>query len=247
MKEAKLYNIDIWIYNRIKFFHDKGMVFYECNETLSKLFNRHINRISASISKLIKLGYIENTGNKFTRQIRLTEKKLNINGVSFNKNSVILNNVSAEEISRMLNELNINGVENLTKAVLELNKNGVLYKSIYKIFNIDTNKDKKDKKDKNDIDTLDKFQEWVSKIPTLEEVNTYAIARGRTDITKKFHDWYTTANWKDNKGKQIKNWKLKFLAWEGKNSISIQTSSSNYKPSERSATIEDLYRIRGVK
>ena len=141
----KLYNLDIWIYNRIKFFHDKEMVFYESNESLAKRFDRHKNRISSSINKLLNLGYIENlAGNKFSRQIVLTKKELNINGVSFNKSSVSFNkssvsfnNLSVKEITRMLKELNKSGVQNLTKAVLELNKNGDQYKDIIKIFNID--------------------------------------------------------------------------------------------------------------
>ena len=136
---TKLYNLDIWIYNRIKFFNEKDMIFYESNKSLGEKFNRHQNRISASISKLLRLGYIENLSeNKFQRQLKV-KKEININGVSFNINGASFNNLSVEEITRMLTEINKSGVKKLTKAVLEVNKNGDLYKELIKIFNKDIN------------------------------------------------------------------------------------------------------------
>ena len=55
------------------------------------------------------------------------------------------------------------------------------------------------------------------KIPTLEEVTEYAVSRNRLDLSKKFYDWYTTADWKDKDDNPIKNWKLKFISWESNN------------------------------
>jgi uncharacterized protein YdaU (DUF1376 family) len=58
--------------------------------------------------------------------------------------------------------------------------------------------------------------------PTYEEVFAYATERGRTDLAKKFFDYYTVGNWKDAKGNQVKVWKQKFVTWENKNEQPIE-------------------------
>ena len=79
-KPTKLYPTDIFIYNRIKFFTDKKDGFcYESNNSLSKIIGRTPQRISASISKLIKLQYIKNDGTIQQRQLKTTQKKLQYN------------------------------------------------------------------------------------------------------------------------------------------------------------------------
>lgn len=51
--------------------------------------------------------------------------------------------------------------------------------------------------------------------PTFEEVEEYAISRGYPNLAKKFFEYYTTGDWRDSKGNKIKNWKQKFITWEG--------------------------------
>lgn len=51
--------------------------------------------------------------------------------------------------------------------------------------------------------------------PTFEEVEEYAISRGYQNLAKKFFEYYTTGDWRDSKGNKIKNWKQKFITWEG--------------------------------
>lgn len=51
--------------------------------------------------------------------------------------------------------------------------------------------------------------------PTFEEIEEYAISRGYQNLAKKFFEYYTTGDWRDSKGIKIKNWKQKFITWEG--------------------------------
>lgn len=50
--------------------------------------------------------------------------------------------------------------------------------------------------------------------PSFEEVKEYATTRGRTDLAKRFFDYYHAGDWKDRNGKPVKNWKQKFITWE---------------------------------
>ena len=51
--------------------------------------------------------------------------------------------------------------------------------------------------------------------PTLEEIKEYCLERKNNVNWKKFYDYYTENNWKDAQGKQVNNWKLKVISWEG--------------------------------
>lgn len=61
--------------------------------------------------------------------------------------------------------------------------------------------------------------------PSLDEVKAYATTRGRTDLTKRFFDYYHAGDWKDGNGKPVKNWKQKFITWE--NSPKAETQHKN--------------------
>lgn len=70
--------------------------------------------------------------------------------------------------------------------------------------------------------TKKKKKEFVP--PTLEEIKEYCLQRKNNVNYKKFYDYYTENKWKDNQGKQVNNWKLKVISWEGN-----QTSSYGNK------------------
>ena len=53
--------------------------------------------------------------------------------------------------------------------------------------------------------------------PTFEDVEAYAKERKRSDLAKKFFDYYTAGEWKDKDGKQVKSWKQRFITWESRN------------------------------
>ena len=51
--------------------------------------------------------------------------------------------------------------------------------------------------------------------PSFEEVIKYATSRGREDLAKKFFDFFEVGDWVDSNDKPVKNWKRKFITWEG--------------------------------
>lgn len=53
--------------------------------------------------------------------------------------------------------------------------------------------------------------------PTFEMVMEYAIGKQREDLAKQFFDYFNEGNWIDSEGKQVLNWKQKFLTWCCKN------------------------------
>lgn len=57
-----------------------------------------------------------------------------------------------------------------------------------------------------------KKEEFVA--PTLEEVREYVREKGYNLDVEKFHRYYTESNWRDARGKQVKNWKLKLMVWD---------------------------------
>ena len=50
--------------------------------------------------------------------------------------------------------------------------------------------------------------------PTVEEVAAYCLERNNNVDAKKFVEYYEAGNWKDAKGKPVKNWKQKVITWE---------------------------------
>ena len=59
--------------------------------------------------------------------------------------------------------------------------------------------------------------------PTLEDVEAYAASRQSTVDPRRFFEYFNTPDaqgrsWRDSKGNPVKNWKQKFLTWEGRDS-----------------------------
>ena len=75
-------------------------------------------------------------------------------------------------------------------------------------------------------ETIKKKKEFIA--PTLEEIKAYALERDRLDLVDKFFSYYQASEWKDNKGKKVKNWKLKFVTWENNN----PKPNTSYQPKE---------------
>ena len=66
--------------------------------------------------------------------------------------------------------------------------------------------------------------------PSVEEVFDYASERGVEDpraATDKFFDFFTAGNWKDSNGKQVSNWKQKFVTWQSHGSFSEFRQNNN--------------------
>ena len=53
--------------------------------------------------------------------------------------------------------------------------------------------------------------------PTIKEIEAYCKERNKGVNAQQFYDYYEINDWKDSKGKPIKNWKQKMIAnWENK-------------------------------
>ncbi len=50
--------------------------------------------------------------------------------------------------------------------------------------------------------------------PTLEEIVAYIKESGLYVDANKFFKYYSASNWKDNRGRAVKNWKLKLISWD---------------------------------
>ena len=61
--------------------------------------------------------------------------------------------------------------------------------------------------------------------PTFEEVQAYCQERNNSVDAKAFFDYYNAGDWKDAKGKPVRNWKQKVITWERSN------NNGNSKPS----------------
>lgn len=83
-------------------------------------------------------------------------------------------------------------------------------------------------------ETIKKRKEFIP--PTLEEVKAYALERDRLDLVDKFFSYYQASEWKDNKGKKVKNWKLKFVTWD----------SNNPKPKTQPNSTYEVKQVNGV-
>lgn len=163
-KTNKLYPTDIFIYNRIKYFCEQKNGFcYESNQSLSTAIGRTIPRISASLNKLIRLGYIKNDGSKWSRQLKITEK---IMSLTLNKNDMTLNKNDMTNISELLITLYKNDKTLLTKVIRDFNKNDNIVLDSIKLELIDiSNKEiKKKDADANSV-LVDRFvKRWNERL-----------------------------------------------------------------------------------
>lgn len=53
--------------------------------------------------------------------------------------------------------------------------------------------------------------------PTIEDIDIYIQENSLNVDTQKFFKYYSASNWKDNRGRAVKNWKLKLVSWDNQN------------------------------
>lgn len=63
--------------------------------------------------------------------------------------------------------------------------------------------------------------------PKREEILNYVKENNLCVDVEKFIKYYTASEWKDNKGKQVKNWKLKLITWDNSKPTTKPTDLSN--------------------
>ncbi|MFZ1389457.1 MAG: hypothetical protein WAS34_18895 [Thiolinea sp.] len=67
--------------------------------------------------------------------------------------------------------------------------------------------------------------------PSIDEVVSFFIAKGYSkEGGNKFYDYYTVADWKDAKGKQVLNWKQKAIGNWFREEFKIKPTHTMYKP-----------------
>lgn len=76
-----------------------------------------------------------------------------------------------------------------------------------------TNKQPTSQPTSNQQATTSKDSKNTTTIPTIYDVREYAKANNLIIDPDYFFKYYETAGWVDNKGKPVKNWKLKALNW----------------------------------
>lgn len=78
--------------------------------------------------------------------------------------------------------------------------------------------------------------------PTLEEVRDYVKEKNYNLDVEKFHRYYTESKWRDARGKQVKNWKLKLMVWDRpKYSKPIDNGKQPKKHEYTKAEMDSLY------
>ena len=83
-------------------------------------------------------------------------------------------------------------------------------------------------------------------IPTLEEIVTYIKESGLYVDANKFFKYYSASNWKDNRGRAVKNWKLKLITWD-KNTDTKNQSKTTLQDLPIEERIIEAERIRQEK
>ena len=73
--------------------------------------------------------------------------------------------------------------------------------------------------------------------PSREEILNYVTEHKLCVDIEKFIKYYTASNWRDNKGKQVKNWKLKLITWDNGNNKQPKQQDLSTMPLEQ---IKDL-------
>lgn len=63
------------------------------------------------------------------------------------------------------------------------------------------------------VTTSKEIKKLRNTIPTIQEVRKYVSDNGLIIDPDYFYKYYETAEWKDAKGKPVRNWKLKALNW----------------------------------
>lgn len=83
--------------------------------------------------------------------------------------------------------------------------------------------------------------------PSLDEVREYAKSRNSTVNPDKFFEFFNEGNWVDSNGKQVKNWKQKFLTWEshdnGKKVVSGSAAMELLPPADETEDIAFAKRL----
>lgn len=79
--------------------------------------------------------------------------------------------------------------------------------------------------------------------PTLEEVREYAKTTCTNVDAEYFYNFFSTGDWHDSNGKQVKNWKQKMITWNNYNNKSYSKTTKVYKDNipEHTKSEDEMY------
>lgn len=83
--------------------------------------------------------------------------------------------------------------------------------------------------------------------PALEEIRDYVKEKGYNLDVEKFHRYYTESKWRDARGKQVKNWKLKLMVWDrpkhSNTNNTNQATKHEYTKSEMDSLYDNIFDV----
>ena len=114
-----------------------------------------------------------------------------------------------------------------------------------KATNRTTNKKSNERPTTDQQPTTSKESKNINNTPNIDMVREYCKENGLIIDPDYFFKYYETANWKDNKGKPIKNWKLKALNWNRREEERNGGTNSGASNRERSRMADATGRSTG--
>lgn len=173
----KLYPIDVFIYNHIKFFTEKGEGHcFQTNERIAQEINRHKVNVSRSISKLHRMGYIsiDKSNGRMLSTIKDLPVKAVDNLAKDDDKIAMLVDILAMDFDNLAMDkliISLRGVDNLAKHNIEFKLRYL--NNIYNINNTPSEKPKTSEKEyafEGDVIKLNQkdFDAWQKKYDLLD-------------------------------------------------------------------------------
>ncbi len=190
---------------------DKGC--FASNQYLASFCHCTIRKITDSISKLIRYGYIERQN--FDGRSRILRSKIRLNIPLQTESGSIQNGAD------VLGRVEKNSIQNGINVLGRVEKNSTDNTNLNnKANNIDDNKN-------NVSETTKKFVK-----PTLEEIAAYCNERGNKISVQHFFDYYEANGWKIGRN-PMKDWKACIRTWESRNNfVQKEKTPSKYDREE---------------
>lgn len=81
--------------------------------------------------------------------------------------------------------------------------------------------------------------------PTIEEINSYITEKELNVDGHRFLNYFTESGWIDSNGKEVRNWKLKILTWDGYKQRVVKNGTSQ-QHSTKAANTSKWGELKGI-
>lgn len=81
--------------------------------------------------------------------------------------------------------------------------------------------------------------------PTIEEINSYIAEKELNVDGHRFLNYFTESGWIDSNGKEVRNWKLKILTWDGYKQRMVKNGTSQ-QHSTKAANTSKWGELKGI-